>query len=198
VNEELVRSAGHLISECGFAVLIVPGNHDAAGLGSIYEIPNLREGAPNLAIVSNPRGEWLHLRDPEVSVWAVPIADHSPRNRPLAVTPPRPPRGWCALVAHGHYSDQAEPVFQSSPISFHELASVEADYVALGHWDLPTTIRNAEPPISWYSGAPVRDGEAGGALLVTLDPTNGVIVEVEPLSPFVPDKCVAYSTNRAR
>jgi hypothetical protein len=61
-----------------------------------------------------------------------------------------------------------------------DLAHVDADYVALGHWHVATHIGDTRIP-RWYSGSPTLYGLPRTAVLATLDPIDGVQIEMLPL-----------------
>jgi DNA repair protein SbcD/Mre11 len=178
VRETVVLSALEVLAGLTASCVIVPGNHDALDETSVYGRYDFEAAAPRLRVVRRPEGESIEFPGLTTRVWARAMVDHDPRNRPLAGAPPRAGDRWSVVVAHGHFMEgEADELAQvrSSPIYRHDLAAVAADYVALGHWDLPEQVGSA--PVAWYAGAPALGGFAQAGLLVTLDPETGVAVE---------------------
>jgi DNA repair exonuclease SbcCD nuclease subunit len=182
VDDALIAGSVRVLRESGVTTFIAPGNHDAYDETSVYHrfTPSER-----VFVASDPSGEWLDLLDGRLSLWGRPIVVHEPAYRPFGIPVVRPyPAGeaWHVAVAHGHFVDGSvsESTPRSSPISSADLASVDADYVALGHWDIPAQVGDHRLP-RWYSGAPMMAGEPRTAILATLDPEVGVQVAMLPL-----------------
>lgn len=188
VSDALVGELIHLLDGLPLRTFLVPGNHDALDSTSVYHRFARHAPSPAIRIADNPLGSWTEYPEQNLSVWGRPIVVHEPAYRPFG-SPIRRPRpaseAWHVVVAHGHYvethaRDAVAP--RSSPFCASELAQIDADYVALGHWDVPTRVGHEHMP-SWYSGSPTDNGEPRTAILATLDTTNGVQVEHVQLHP---------------
>lgn len=165
--------------------IIVPGNHDAYDEHSVYRQYCFTEQVPHVHVITTAEGECLRFEALELSIWGKPIVLHTPLHHPLGGIPQRPAARWFVVVGHGEFvgaevegSRTPEP---SSPIYASELAAVEADYIALGHWDKQTALAGGRTP-AWYSGAPYLGGKCTQALLVTFD-NEGVQISPHQLVP---------------
>lgn len=172
-------------------VLVIPGNHDHAGPGSVWEREFFRreaaELAPNLRVLLScepvvlehavilpcPRLRRVESTDP--SAWL---------RRPdwAAALPPDLPRiGLLHGAVHG-FGATSEDQRTSGEIDLERLPAGEFDYLALGDWH---GVKQAGPK-AWYAGTPAHDrfpkgGEyvSGHALLVEV--TRGGLPRVEPV-----------------
>ena len=91
---------------------------------------------------------------------------------PLADPKPRSTR-WQLAAAHGHYVDAARDpnrLIGSWLIHPEELSAIEADYLALGHWNQATPVGNGQLN-AYYSGSP----EYAGTVNVVRLKSNGVV-----------------------
>jgi DNA repair protein SbcD/Mre11 len=188
----VVSAALAVLAAAGIECVIVPGNHDCLNANSVYRREGFA-GAGRVRVITAASGERIDWPSPALRVWARAMIEHEPAYRPLAGAPPRDSARWCIVAGHGHYMDdepgRAEQA-RSSPIYPADLARLDADYVALGHWDISQRVGNGSAA-AWYSGAPVLGGSPRTALLVTFEPPASVTVEACPLDPHVPDECRA-------
>ena len=87
------------------------------------------------------------------------------------------------VITHGHYVPDGDSSDRSSRISHGEIAGLECDYVALGHWHRHTDV-SSEGVVAYYSGSPSDAGSDGPSVnLVTLHPDDGVLVHRHPIEP---------------
>lgn len=147
-------------------MVLVPGNHDCVDEQSIYRRVDLGSVGPQLHFAGDPAGEQFLFPDLSLAVWARGIEVHHPRHRPLAGYKPAPEGFWDIVVTHGHFT-QVLDSYRSSPITPDDIAALESDYVALGHWHTFTDVSQGAVT-AVYSGSP-----AEGVVLVTLDPVQG-------------------------
>jgi DNA repair exonuclease SbcCD nuclease subunit len=186
VDHELVGGLVRILGDLPIHTLLVPGNHDALDATSVYHRFERHAPSPRIHVAEDPLGGWTEFPECDLSVWGRPIVVHEPAYRPFGSPVPR--RGsltdvWHVAVAHGHFVEASAPhesTPRSSTFSTAELATVDADYVALGHWDIPTRVGDGRVP-SWYSGSPTIGGTPRTAIVATLDPNDGVRVEHLPL-----------------
>jgi DNA repair exonuclease SbcCD nuclease subunit len=168
LGDDVVDEVFGALGSAGVPCVVLPGNHDPMDERSLYR----RHSA--LHVIRAAQGETVAPLGSALTVWGRPVVVHSPEYRPLADVPPRPAHGWYVVVAHGHYMSEDNTARRSSPIQRSELDSIDADYVALGHWHQPTPI--ATKPPTWYSGWPRDAGPPGGALVVDLEPGRAATV----------------------
>ena len=172
---QLIDEATRLLSDAGLPVVILPGNHDCLGENSVYVRGGL--GDPeNVSVLGVTNGETLHFPSLDLSVWGRPHRDYE-NMAPLAQSPKRLARRHVA-VAHGHLHQSPEDHERSWLIRNDDLAAVDADYVALGHWDRAVHARGRHPH-AYYSGSPQL---AGTMNLVEIDSAGKVSVERTPLT----------------
>jgi DNA repair exonuclease SbcCD nuclease subunit len=167
-------TAGQL-RRLGRPVVVLPGNHDHIGPGSIYRNHDITARGSSVMLLDNPRGRLIKL--PDISIWGRGVEDHDPSFRPLQGLPPRPATGWCIALAHGLVVDSDQPSTRGSPIYPRDLASVGWDYVALGHWPMFRVIPECPVP-AVYAGPTARShlGEPG-AVVVDISASRGAVAE---------------------
>jgi hypothetical protein len=84
--------------------------------------------------------------------------------RPLADIPPRGTAFWQIALAHGHLVRGVDDIGRAYPIAPAEIAGSNRDYLALGHWDVPSDATQGDV-VAAYSGSSSR---VGTSALVTL------------------------------
>jgi DNA repair protein SbcD/Mre11 len=182
VLDETLDFAMREIARLGRPAIVLPGNHDHAGPGSVYErIPPARRPS-NLALLECAAGEVLALDGLEVEVWGRAHADE--HFSPLRPIPPRGEAPWQLALAHGHLVPAGSASSASYQIHPGELAASDRDYVALGHWDHVTRIPAGPTTVAAYSGTPSPLGHAraaGRVLLVDLQPDGRVTLAAHAL-----------------
>ena len=179
VPDVVVRSALDVLKDLPIPTVIVPGNHDAYDETSVYKRHDFEHRADHIHVVNREDGKMVRLDPLSTTVWARPVVVHDSAHRPLVNAPPNPGDGWYVVAAHGQYTGRQRYAGTppSSPISPEELAQIDANYIALGHEDLISSVGSNATP-TWYSGAPHAAGDPRAALLVTLGSEHGVRVEV--------------------
>ena len=83
---------------------------------------------------------------------------------------------WHVVVAHGHWYKGPSDAHRGWLIRDEDITATRADYVALGHWDLPQPAGDGTIP-AYYSGSPEL---ARTINIVSLSDT-GTTVERRPL-----------------
>lgn len=174
--EQLARS--------GRPTIICPGNHDCADSGSVYHRVNFREAGSHVYVISDIAGQKLEFPDLEAVIWGRAATERDPQYRPLEGIPARDGDRWHIAMAHGHFMEDARWERRWGPIAASELAQIDWDYLALGHWDRQADVSQGAVR-AVYSGAPVPYVYAGGALHVVLDPDAGFSMERLPLWPEI-------------
>ncbi|MBS0659578.1 MAG: DNA repair exonuclease [Verrucomicrobia bacterium] len=190
-TDATISAACAALGGLGVPVLVIPGNHDHAGPGSVWEREFFRREAAQLA----PNLRLLTAAEPLVLERAVILP--CPRLRRVESADPtawlrRPdwaqalPPGLPRIVlAHGSvhgFGATTEEARTSGEIDLERLPLGEIDYVALGDWHGVKTI----PPKAWYAGTPAHDrfpkgGDyvSGHALAVSV--IRGGTPEVQPV-----------------
>lgn len=172
---QLIDKATRLLSDALLPVVILPGNHDCLGENSVYVRGGL--GDPeNVSVLGVTNGETLHFQALDLSVWGRPHRDYQDMA-PLAQSPKRLASRHIA-VAHGHLHQNPEDHDRSWLIRDNDLARLDADYVALGHWDRPLHAHGRHPH-TYYSGSPQFGGTVN---MVEIDSGGRVSVERTPLA----------------
>ena len=160
-------------------VLLVSGNHDSLDAGSVYHRLAL---PPNARLIADEEGEVIDFPDLDLEVWGRPLVDHHPGYRPLASERAARRRRWRIGLMHGHFDDNVprtgEP-FRSSTITPAEIAATGFDYLALGHWHVPTDVSHGDVK-AHYPGSPdpYQARAAGHVAVVRLTEEHGVQVEL--------------------
>jgi exonuclease SbcD len=173
------------LARFGKPAIILPGNHDCYDERSVYHRPLFDQRPANVHLIVGEENPALHFEDLDLELWGRPVIDHHPGFRPLQATPPRARAGWRIVLAHGHYEQPNGQAFRSSPIWPDEIAATDCDYLALGHWDRMVDVSHGGV-VARYSGAPYSGAGIGAALLVTLDPGRGAVVDRLPLTSLAP------------
>jgi DNA repair exonuclease SbcCD nuclease subunit len=173
----IVERAGRLLAEAGRPVVLLPGNHDPAMPGSVYQRGRLFEIA-NLAILGVTHQEAVPFPAFDLEIWGHAHRDYA--DMPPLRGPRRRTTRWQVAVAHGHYeppATRANPLRPSWVFGDAEIAATAADYVALGHWDRPAEVGDGAVP-AFYSGSPEL---AETVNLVRLTGAGEVVVSRERL-----------------
>ncbi len=173
----------------GRPAILLPGNHDAYEDGSVFRTVDFELAAPNIRVVRSVSGELIEDPDLGVVFWGRAYTDAEHGFRPLAGIPtPTRDRAWHVAVAHGHFIEDAVDSYRSQLIRAGEIAASGWDYLALGHWEHVQDVSQGGT-VAVYSGAPLplfdvrRQFPTGFAAMVTLDPEEGVTVEMRRVDP---------------
>ena len=154
---EILERAARILRYYGKPVVILPGNHDPLTPDSVYRRGGLGEVA-NVSILGLNAGQAVLFPELELEIWGHAHYDYTDMS-PLANPRPRTTR-WQLAAAHGHYVDEARDpnrMIGSWLIHREELLAIDADYVALGHWNQSTPVGNGEVA-AHYSGSPEYTG----------------------------------------
>ncbi len=187
VRDETLHFAASEIARAGVPVVVLPGNHDHVGAGSLYSRIDWAAAAPNLQLMHEPSGETVALDELEVEVWGRSHTEEDPRFTPFMDAPPRGEAAWQIGIGHGHYIHPGAALQHSFHIYEAELRAMERDYVALGHWERLVRVA-AGGETAAYSGAPLSlSGSVGGrVLLVDLQADGSVRLEASSLDGEAP------------
>jgi DNA repair exonuclease SbcCD nuclease subunit len=173
VPDALIDDTTRALAAARMDIVILPGNHDPAVPDAVY-----RRGiaaAPNVHVlgVSVDGAAFLDEFDLEISG----VAHMSYADMPPAEVGRRRSRRWHIVVAHAHWVRGPDDHHRAWLIRDEEIAAMDADYVALGHWDLPQRAGDGGVP-AYYSGSP----ELARTINIVRLSQDGVEVRREPLT----------------
>lgn len=191
-----VSAACLAIGSVGIPVLVIPGNHDHGGPGSIWQQDFFKREqqdlAPNLHILLSPLPVILE----NAVIFPAPLLRRHESNDPTAWIrssietgefPADLPR---IVLAHGTIqgfgSNQQEDEGESSVANWIDLTRLplnDIDYIALGDWHGTKQVGHK----AWYSGTPEIDrfpkgegNDPGNILKVTAIRGEAPLVEIIP------------------
>jgi len=172
-------------------VVILPGNHDCLAPDSIYQQVSFSKLAPNVHVLTAPKGERLSFPELNLAVWGKPITSYGGDLRPMAGIPPRGWERWQIAVAHGYYvSDRTDQIYYSLKISEEEIVQSCQDYVALGHSPAFRCVCSG-PVKAYYSGSP--SSVTRTVAIVDFLDDGGVQVNSHPLPPSASARLLSNS-----
>ena len=173
VPDALIDDTARALAAAPMDIVILPGNHDPAVPDAVY-----RRGiadAPNVHVlgVSVDGAAFFDDLDLEISG----VAHMSYVDMPPADVARRRSRRWHIVVAHAHWVRGPDDHHRAWRIHDEEIAAMDADYVALGHWDLPQPAGDGRLH-AYYSGSP----ELARTINVVRLSDAGVEVRRQPLA----------------
>jgi DNA repair exonuclease SbcCD nuclease subunit len=183
-----VSAACAAIGSLQVPVLVIPGNHDHGGAGSIWEQEFFKREqqqlAPNLRVLLTP--EPLVL--PQAIIFPAPLLRRHEAGDPTAwirtaLGDPALQHGLPRIIlAHGTTQGFGDSVAVNL-LDLSLLPAGEIDYIALGDWHGTKQVA----PHAWYSGTPEIDrfpkgegNDPGNLLQVTV--SRGLVPVVEKIS----------------
>ena len=181
-DKATVSATCSAIGAVGLPVVVIPGNHDHGGPGSVWDQDFfLRERAalaPNLVILLEAAPYELEgaVVLPCPLLRRIVVGDTTEWVRPAGVYAGLPVGKPRIVLAHGSTQtfsggsdDEGEDGSSANLIDLSRLPQAEIDYVAMGDWHGAKQIG----PKAWYPGAPEPDHfpkgsdyESGNVLLV--------------------------------
>lgn len=184
VNATVARAC-EAIGRMEVPVLVIPGNHDHGGPGSLWEQPfflrQQEQLAPNLQVLLTPEPLLLEnaiifpapllrrqsLADPTVWIRTAFDAADVPHDIPRIVLAHGSVQGFEA-----RQDDEDEEEGGLNHLDLSRLPASEIDYIALGDWHGTKQVS----PKAWYAGTPEidrfprgADNDPGHVLLVQAD-----------------------------
>jgi DNA repair exonuclease SbcCD nuclease subunit len=193
-----VSAACAAIGTLKIPVLVIPGNHDHAGPGSIWEqeffLREKQQLAPNLHVLLTPEPVILE----KAVIFAAPLlrrfepGDPTSWIRSAVEDPGLPPALPRIVLAHGTIqgfgSMQEDEEGATTVVNWIDLTSLQTDaidYIALGDWHGTKQVGTK----AWYSGTPEIDrfpkgegNDPGNVLRVMLSRGAAPVVEKIPSS----------------
>lgn len=181
VSDKTVRRLFNAMQGFPGAWVLLPGNHDAALVESVWtRAHRLGVVPPNVLACLEPKTQVVGDRFALLPAPLVQRHTYGDLTNWYADAPT--PEGLPRIgLAHGCVQGiLPEDVDSTNPIAADRAAAARLDYLALGDWHGSKRIDDR----TWYAGTPETDrfkaNESGQALLVTL-PGPGASPEVEPL-----------------
>ncbi|MCK9486026.1 MAG: metallophosphoesterase [Dehalococcoidia bacterium] len=182
---EFVAEVASEINAFEVPIVLIPGNHD------IRYSEQERDALGSLGAALRPGHSLLHsiegasttLLGGALHVWGRGMAEHSPKNDPLAgLAVSEDPNTWSVVLAHGELMSKAGGL-RSSPIILdrHAEALAGVHYVALGHHDDAKVSRWGSTVVCYSGSVSPILGTGDYAVVDLLDP-HGVEVRIERLA----------------
>jgi DNA repair exonuclease SbcCD nuclease subunit len=172
---EFIDRTARLLADAALPIVILPGNHDCLTPNSVYRRGGLADPA-NVHVLGITADELTTFPDLDLEIWGRPHLDHTDYS------PLRDPRSRGArhtvATAHGHWVTGPHDHHRAWLIHDEEIAAIDADYVALGHWDRALPVGDGTVP-AYYSGSPDL---ARTVNVVRFLPEGGVDVTRAPLA----------------
>lgn len=147
----IVDRATALLGNAAIPVVVLPGNHDCLGPQSIYINSGIADPG-NVDVLGVTADDSLNLANLDLQVWGKAHVDYLDMA-PIAASKPRTAR-WHVAMAHGHWSSGPTRVgARAWSFGDDDIVAANADYIALGHWDIAVRVGPAES-LAYYSGSP--------------------------------------------
>ncbi len=168
VSEGLIREIASILSSFSCPVYLIPGNHDPAGPGSVWERPYWKD-CPNVFVLTEP----CPVPVTGATLFPCPARDAEAKRDPTEWIPPRGDDAAVRIgIAHGSVLGNPE-IEVSCPIPRNAPELRGLDYLALGHWHSTALYPDSSGAVRMaYSGThePSRFGEtdSGNVLLVEI------------------------------
>lgn len=200
VGPALLNEVEQALAALPIPVILTPGNHDALEPGSVLTRLDLGD-RPDRHLITSEDGETVPYPGLDLIIWGRALVDHHPGYRPAQGVPARDGARWYVGIAHGHYLPPPDhsglftrPGWvppRSSPIFHDEIGESQLDYLALGHWHVPTNVSHGRTT-AWYCGSPdPTDCQPAGHAAVVRLGDAGTTVTIAPLKDLIPERALA-------
>ncbi|KXU87138.1 metallophosphatase [Caballeronia megalochromosomata] len=180
VQDHIVRRMFDAMGAYAGRWVLIPGNHDAAKVESVWTRAAKLKCIPQNVIVAT-KPQTLLFHDLKLALLCAPLVQQNTfEDTTEFFDAEESPEGYCRVgLAHGSMQGVlAEDIDSPNPISSTRAETARLDYLALGDWHGTKAI-NAR---TWYAGTHepdrFKDNDRGNALIVTLG-SPGVAPEVE-------------------
>ena len=148
-----------LLAEAPAPVVVLPGNHDPLVPDTLYrriQSANIE----SLHILGLTHDEHVAFDALDLEIWGRAHRDYGDMI-PFERMRDRGKR-WHIAMGHGHYEPAPDRRIAGRPswlIGDAELAALQADYIALGHWNRAVRV-GGDAVLAHYSGSPDLAGTA--------------------------------------
>lgn len=170
------RALERLAAQSSVRWLLLPGNHDPARIGGLWDRVE-RYGLPgNVTVLTSPEPYAL---GPDAVLLPAPLKNDNPGSDPTGwmATAPTAPGVMRIGLAHGSVQGFGSEGESSVLIARDRAETAGLSYLALGDWHGTRQVSKS----TWYSGTPepdrFPDNEPGYVLAVTIDGAAAVSVE---------------------
>jgi DNA repair exonuclease SbcCD nuclease subunit len=174
VAEHVLDGAAELLASVDADVVLLPGNHDPAVPDAVYRRHPL-SGIPKVRVFGVTDDDTVRLDGVDLELDGLPHREYADMS-PVLPSPDGRSMRWRIAVAHGHWVRGPDDEHRAWLIHDHEIAACDADYLALGHWDLAQAAGDGSVP-AYYSGSP----DIAKTLNVVRFSATGVEVRRHPL-----------------
>jgi DNA repair exonuclease SbcCD nuclease subunit len=150
----VIDRVARMLADADVPVVILPGNHDPATADSAYRRGGLGD-PPNVHVLGVTCDDTVLLPELELEIAGTPHMDYVDFIPLLA--PARRALRHQVVVAHGHFVRSDYDLHRSWLVHEADLDAMQADYVALGHWEVAERVGSGAVE-AHYSGSPLRAG----------------------------------------
>jgi len=183
VPEDLLAWTAKQLDRAERPVILLVGNHDSLHDTSVHHRFGAPERCAQVTMLDDPDGSIVEMPGTDIVVWGRAMLEHEPAFRPLAGVPEKPADRWGIVAGHGLVLPDERPTHHGSPIAPSELAAIDWDYIALGHFHGHRVFNDASVP-AVYPGATARSRQGEpGVVLVEFRAPSGATIEWVPASP---------------
>jgi len=172
VSRRTVEDVAGLLFGAPCPVFLIPGNHDAAGTGSVWEQSRWRGGAVH--VLTRPEA----VEVPGGTLYPCPLFDRWSNSDPTAWIPREDTGAIRIGMAHGTVAGLPDPE-RSHPIARDAAARAGLDYLALGHWH-STSIMDRMAYCGTHEPSRFGERNSGQVLLVEIA-APGAEPEIRPI-----------------
>ncbi|MEW6264154.1 MAG: DNA repair exonuclease [Thermodesulfobacteriota bacterium] len=171
VDRYLVQQVGDVLARAAGPVYIIPGNHDPAVPGSVWDHPVWRSSRRLQVLM-----EKAAVNIPGGRLYPCPLKEKSSGLDPTAWI--KAEKGDAVRIGLAHGTVESAPVEeQDHPISRRAASKLGLDYLALGHWHSTAFFPEDDGAVRLaYSGTPEPTGfaerDSGHVLLVEIAQTG--------------------------
>ena len=167
VSDDLLAWTAKELDRSERPVVLMVGNHDPLSDPSVHHRFRSGERCGRVVMLDDPKGSLIEIPGTDVVVWGRAMVAHEPSFRPLAGVPDKPLDRWGIVAGHGLVLKADAPTHHSSPIPPSDLASIDWDYVALGHYHGHKVVQESPCPAVYPGSTAVHvdDGYARSVLV---------------------------------
>ncbi len=182
-NAVLHRALARMAEHEAVTWVLLPGNHDPARPGGIWDRVERFNAAKNILVV---RHEAVIMLTERVALLPAPLTSKNPGRDPTQwMDAAATPEGVLRIgLAHGSVQGFGSDGESSVMIDRNRALTAGLNYLALGDWHGTTRVG----PEVWYAGTPEPDrfpnNDPGNVLAVTLDDAGAASVEKIPSAHF--------------